>query len=221
MTQFDGILFDLDGTICEYNRTGADILPVAFEAVGVEPFFTAEEYIAQYPSFVDEGEDIETIREEVFRHFASNRGYDPAVGTQIADVYTRERDQSNVSFLPGASEVVRTIPERFPTGIVTNGSPEMQSVKLQALDIDDLFDPIVFAGYDTPAKPDPKPFETALQTLGTRPEKTLYVGDSVGSDVRGARRAGLPVAWISDGTKNPDPEPDYVLDTPGDVLEIV
>lgn len=46
------------------------------------------------------------------------------------------------------------------------------------------------------AKPDPAIFRPALDALGTAPERTLYVGDTVHADVRGARAAGMPVVQL-------------------------
>jgi putative hydrolase of the HAD superfamily len=55
---------------------------------------------------------------------------------------------------------------------------------------------IVDSGTVGCAKPDPAIFGHALDVLGTRAEQTLYVGDMVHADVRGARAAGMPVAQI-------------------------
>lgn len=221
MSDFDAVLFDVDGTICEYNRPGSEILPVAFAEVGVEPFFTTAEYLDAYPEFVSEGKGVRSIREAVFRNFAAERGHDPSVGREVARIYARERDHANVSFLPGAADLLPTVTESHATGIVTNGSPAMQREKLRSLEVEGLFEPIVFAGYDTAPKPEPEPFERALSALETSSERTLYVGNSLDSDVRGARRAGLPVAWLSNGVSDPDPEPDYTLDTLADLHPIV
>jgi putative hydrolase of the HAD superfamily len=221
VSEFDAVLFDVDGTICEYDRPGSEILPTAFEEAGVEPFFTTAEYLDAYPEFVSEGEGVRSIREAVFTRFAKERGHDPSVGREIARIYARERDHADVSFLPEAAEVIREVTESHATGIVTNGSPAMQRTKLQSLGVDDLFDPVVFAGYDTAPKPAPEPFERALSTLRTPPERTLYVGNSLDSDVRGARSAGVPVAWLSNGVADPDPEPDYTLDSLGGLRRIV
>jgi len=46
------------------------------------------------------------------------------------------------------------------------------------------------------AKPDPAIFRPALEALGTDPARTLYVGDTVHADVRGARAAGMPVVQL-------------------------
>jgi 2-haloalkanoic acid dehalogenase type II len=46
-------------------------------------------------------------------------------------------------------------------------------------------------------KPDPLLFRTALAQLGLAPHEVLHVGDSDVDDVKGARAAGLRVAWLN------------------------
>ena len=55
---------------------------------------------------------------------------------------------------------------------------------------------IVDSGAVGVAKPDPAIFRPALEALGTAPARTLYVGDMVHADVRGAEAAGMPVVQI-------------------------
>jgi putative hydrolase of the HAD superfamily len=55
---------------------------------------------------------------------------------------------------------------------------------------------IVDSGQVGVAKPDPAIFRPALDALGTDPARTLYVGDMVHADVKGARAAGMPVVQI-------------------------
>jgi hypothetical protein len=42
------VLLDLDDTLCEYRRDGSDLLGVAFETVGADPFFEFGEYCRRY-----------------------------------------------------------------------------------------------------------------------------------------------------------------------------
>lgn len=46
------------------------------------------------------------------------------------------------------------------------------------------------------AKPDPEIFTPALEALGVDPARTLYVGDTVHADVRGAQAAGMQVVQL-------------------------
>lgn len=215
----EAVLFDIDDTLCTYERTTADLLQVAFERTEVEPFFSAAEYEARYGKFVDESENIRDLRELCFTDLASEKGRDPALGRAVAQAYTRARDHTNVRWLDGSNEVLERLEGNVRLAAVTNGSPEMQSQKLDALGID-CFETVVHGGYDAPAKPDPEPFEVALDAVETSPEHAVYVGNSLTSDVAGAHNAGLRAAWIADGqTTDPKPMPEYVLDSPSELLE--
>ena len=115
--------------------------------------------------------------------------------------------------------------EDLPLGVVTNGAPKMQSAKLAGLGLGDAFDVVVHAGYDAPAKPSPAPFREALSALDARPERTYHVGNSLSSDVAGARAAGVGAVWLTgeepaaasdeepDPNPDPEPEPDHAVAT--------
>jgi 2-haloalkanoic acid dehalogenase type II len=46
-------------------------------------------------------------------------------------------------------------------------------------------------------KPRPEMFITALALLGISPDEVIHVGDSLSSDVAGAQRLGIAVAWVN------------------------
>jgi putative hydrolase of the HAD superfamily len=215
--QLDAVLFDVDDTLCRYRRSGAEILEAAFERTGHEPFITLEEYHDRYAEFVDDSDSMVDLRERCFAAIADDRGRDPDAGRVIADAYAAERDHANVEPLPGVDEALEAVDGvGLPVGVVTNGSPGMQSQKLEALGLDDAFDVVVHAGYEAPAKPHPEPFETALSALSASPERTLHVGNSLGSDIAGAHAAGVGSVWVPDSDEPADPEPDYTLSTLGE-----
>jgi 2-haloacid dehalogenase len=61
-------------------------------------------------------------------------------------------------------------------------------------------------------KPDPRIFEAALELSGWRRECVLHVGDSLHSDVGGARGVGLRTGWVNRAQRIHDignHEPDY------------
>lgn len=59
-------------------------------------------------------------------------------------------------------------------------------------------------------KPEPPLFELALSRLGVTPEEAAMVGDSVDSDVRGARRVGMTAILFAPGG-GPDGVAHYVV----------
>ncbi|MGH7357059.1 MAG: HAD family hydrolase, partial [Candidatus Rokuibacteriota bacterium] len=63
-------------------------------------------------------------------------------------------------------------------------------------------------------KPDRLVFQRALEQLGLQPHEVLHVGDSDVDDVKGAKAAGLRVAWVNrDGRplRRDVPQPDFEI----------
>jgi len=204
------VLFDIDDTICEYRQKSHDLLEHSFGEVGVDPFFTAEEYYAVFEDYIDVAEDTEDIRERAFVGLAEQKGVDPDLGRAVAAEYAAARDHRNVRYLDGAEETLEAFAERYPLAAVTNGDPAMQRAKLDSLGASGYFETVVFAGFDTAAKPDPTPFERALDALGVDASRAVKIGNSLEHDVLGAHNAGLRSVWLDrDGVADPEPVPDY------------
>jgi 2-haloacid dehalogenase/putative hydrolase of the HAD superfamily len=84
---------------------------------------------------------------------------------------------------------------RIPICLVSNiDNAELQS----ALRVHDLhFDWVVTSEESRAYKPRREMFEKALSLLGLSRDKVLHVGDSLSSDVRGAKALGIPVLWVN------------------------
>jgi HAD superfamily hydrolase (TIGR01549 family) len=216
----EAVLFDLDDTICAYEQTADEVLADAFEAVGVEPFFDGDEYVARFDEFVDAGETVAEVRRVAFAAFAEEAGHGPETGHEVAGAYAERRDPGGVEFLLGAREALDAL-SGYRLGMVTNGDPDRQSPKLDSLGIADRFEVVVHGGHDAPYKPNAEPFHVALDELGVDPENAVHVGNSLESDVRGALAAGLEAVWVPRGDPDPDPDPrpHYVCETLDDVAE--
>lgn len=216
----DAVLFDLDATLCAYRRHGREVLAAAFEAVGVDPLFAIEDYYGAYDDYAGAAETVEGLREACFGDLADDAGVDPALGRAVARAYAAERDHRNVAFLDGAETALDALAEEHRLGLVTNGAPGMQAQKLDALGIRNRFETVVHGGHDAPAKPSAEPFHRALEALGASPERAVHVGNSLESDVAGARAAGLTTVWLRNGEGPPsDHEPDHTIDTLGELVD--
>jgi len=218
MRDLAAVLFDLDGTICAYDRSADEVLTECFDALGVERFFGEREYLARFADFAHEGEGVEEIREACFAALAEEADRERDIGIEIARHYADRRDHSKVCFTRGAEAGLRAVAETYPVGIVTNGDPWMQSQKLAGLGIEEEFETVVHGGYDAPPKPEPDPFHAALEDLDVNGSRAVHVGNSLVSDVPGARAAGLEAAWLDDGSDHRN-EPDYILDSLADLTD--
>lgn len=211
----DTICFDLDDTLCTHRQSAQSVLEIAFDDAGVSPLFPASEYYDRFEAYLEESTDVIDLRERCFGDLAVEAGADRATGETVARAYTAERVPHDVELLAGARETIDRLAEEYRLALVTNGSPEMQRRKLETVGLEDDFETVVYAGYDAPAKPAPEPFEIALEALETTADSAVHVGNSLSSDVAGARAAGLRSVWVPDGEEvaTPDPEPDWVLES--------
>ncbi|MDJ1431742.1 HAD family hydrolase [Halostagnicola sp. A-GB9-2] len=212
------VCFDLDDTLCTYTQRSEDVLEAAFARAGVEPLFPIGAYHDRYRNYLEESDGIGALRRACFADLAADSGRDPETGRAVADAFASIRDQTSVDLLPGASAAVEALEAEYRLGLITNGAPGMQRAKLEAIGLEDAFETVVYAGHETRAKPDPEPFEVALEALEADPERSAYVGNSLESDVGGARAAGMRAVWVpTDGasrtTSEPEPTPDYVLES--------
>ncbi|WP_336002283.1 HAD family hydrolase [Halorientalis halophila] len=212
----EAVFLDLDGTICEYRRSCAELLAAAFDELDVDPFFTPAEYRERFRLQVVTDETRAERREAAFVDLAEAEGRDPALGRRLATVYASMRDHGDVDPLDGALAAVESLGEAYDLALVANGGPETTDPKLATLGLRDAFDVIVYAGYDTAPKPEPGAFHEALYALDAAPRRAVHVGDSVFEDVRGADGAGIQAALLTDGSE-PTSTPDYRLESMADL----
>jgi HAD superfamily hydrolase (TIGR01509 family) len=85
---------------------------------------------------------------------------------------------------------------------------------LDRLDLTRFFEEIVVSDAVGKVKPHAELFEAPLARMGIAPSEALFVGDTPGADVLGAKQAGLDVAWINRKGRELDPdlpEPDLEI----------
>jgi len=215
------VLFDLDGTLCEYDQDPETVVDETFSRAGVDRFVDPPD-LWRAAREVHDAEDDRHFMEQAFAVAAEHHGGPVEAAPDLAAGYGEVVDHTAVSLRPGARTALDHARERGPVGLVTNGGRETQQTKLETLGLRDAFGTTVYAGDDTPPKPAPEPFERALADLGARPDEALYVGNSLAHDVAGAKGAGLAAAWYptddpDDYEEEVDHDPDHVLDSLGDL----
>jgi putative hydrolase of the HAD superfamily len=110
--------------------------------------------------------------------------------TEVKDMWCQLLDENVEGFR-------RIVASGIPVAIVSNndGTAEAQLLHFGICQVGDGPLPsvsiVVDSGIVGAAKPDPAIFQPALAVLGTEPSRTLYIGDTVHADVRGAEAAGM------------------------------
>ena len=99
-------------------------------------------------------------------------------------------------------------------GLITNGASDSQREKLRVLDLERWFEVVVVSGEVGIAKPDVSAFGLAIDKLGVERESVWHVGDSLTTDVAGAKAAGIIAVWLNRRglvRRESDPEPDLEI----------
>lgn len=86
-----------------------------------------------------------------------------------------------------------------------------------------VFDGLITSDDARAYKPRSEMFRMALELTSSEPNEVLHIGDSFGSDVRGAQPLGIPVAWLNrtERVSPGEPAPDYETRNLTDLHEIV
>lgn len=101
----------------------------------------------------------------------------------------------NIELYPGVREMlIRIKNSGRKLGIITDGRPEGQRAKIEALNIGDLFDKIIITdelGGAEYRKPNTKAFELIRDFFNVDCEKMVYVGDNPSKDFYGPDSIGM------------------------------
>jgi len=207
---YTAILFDLDGTLIDFEACVRDALRAAFAELGYE--VSNEQMWAEIEAASREAGDLywgqkETlgwtraqVMEAVMRDTLAALGAETEHPEVPADVYWGRFCQGS-HLNPGALETLERLQGRFKLGLVTNGETDSQRGRLRATGLDGFFDAILISDEAGCAKPDPRLFTLALDELGVDAQDALYVGDSIEHDYPGAQAAGIDFCYYQ-----PDPE---------------
>ena len=190
--KFPVLAFDLDGTLYPNYRLYARLIPFMVKenrllrAMGKARAHFREtdgpggNYYENQARFMAEilGEPVETVMEKTERLIY--RGWEPHF--------------NKIKLFPRVRETLEAFRNSgVKLGLLSDFPPE---IKLENLNVPEFWDAIVCSERVGYLKPNSASFLELAGKMGTAPEKTLYVGNSVSYDVGGAGRAGMKAALI-------------------------
>lgn len=205
------VFFDLDDTLLDHKHAEraalADLHLSLAEHVGHHALAALHDayHAANAPLWADlaaariTADDLKRLRSE---RFLAALGVTGLGAEAFSDAYL-DRYAAHWSWAAGAREAFHRAADRGPVGVLTNGFRAQQHAKLARFpEIEARAAAVVVSDEVGVMKPHRALFDHALAlaeaATGQRlaPGDVLLVGDSLASDVEGARGAGWQAVWI-------------------------
>ena len=206
-TPFEAVCFDLDDTLYPYEAYARTGLGAAADHLAERTGERLHDEV--FALYFDEGVTTGTFDTLLERH-----DLDPDLAAPLVAAYHAATEPLDP--YPETPAVLAALARDHALGLVTDGRGGHE--KLDRLDLADQFDVVLVNHDHGVTKHEPEPFERALSALDSAPTEAIHVGNSLSSDVEGARTAGLDAAWLDDGS-DPDPVPEYALGTLPELLD--
>lgn len=189
------VVFDLDHTLFDRYATIKEIIPCFRKGLKINPHIT-DDFIYAELSWADR-QYVHHGWQEILAHLCSKGVFaEPPVYSEYESFVLScfKTVAVPLSFTDGVLQQLKD--DGFLVGLITNGSHEVQTAKLEMLGITHYFDEIVISGDEPYHKPDPRVFHLICDRLGVKPAEMMYVGDHPKFDVDGSRNAGCIPFWV-------------------------
>lgn len=175
------VIFDLDGTLTDSDKVHFRVFQDFFSKHGI------------------------ALDRAMYRQRISGRqnsailaDFLPQLPTAEAEAFSEKKEATfrklaagNIQPLPGLLDFLKQIRAKgLPAAVVTNAPPENANFMLGELKLREAFDPVVIGDELPRGKPDPLPYQTALDKLGIEADEAIAFEDSR-AGIRSAVGAGI------------------------------
>lgn len=211
------LLLDLDDTILDFHMQESVAIRKTLSGAGVEP---TDENCALYSKinlrYWKMLELGEVTREElIWQRFAE---LFETLGVTADPKATAEKYMDYLSeghyFLPGAEEAVKALSKKYKLYMASNGTGRVQESRIASAGLAPYFEEIFISQIIGANKPDKAYFDGCFAKIPNfDPKKAMIVGDSLSSDIRGGKNAGIYTCWVNPRgkTAKPEDQPDYEI----------
>jgi len=212
-TDFDLVVFDLDGTLVETREDLAASVNYALRATGI-PELAVETIV----HFVGDGA-LKLIQRSLGEN--NDRDLCDEVLETFLGHYEGHCTEKSLAY-PGVAEIIPGL-SPLPLAVLTNKPAGPTDIILDALGLKACFENVIGGDSEYGRKPDPAGLLAIISGSQVQPARTLLVGDT-SVDVLTARNAGCQCAGVQYGfrpgdfTKDP---PDYLLGEFSDLLKVL
>ena len=227
LIRFRDILLDADETLLDFRAAERQAFRYTMEQYGIpctdKLFSTYQEINHGLWRAFEAGEiQKEDILKRRFRQTFARLGIEGAFdGLEVCyqDALARGHEK-----IPYAEEVCRQLSKQCRLYLISNGVASTQKRRMKESGLAPFFDRFFISEEIGFQKPQSQYFDYVKEYIpGFRPEWTLAVGDSLDSDIKGAKDSEIASCWYVRGTMPPDAftKADYVITDLNELISIV
>ena len=213
------ILFlDLDDTILDFQKAERIAISKTIGDYGLEP---TEEVLHRYHLInkwhweqmelgkLTRPEVLQNRFEVLFAEFGKT--VDKAA---CAKMYEQNLSVGHY-FLPGAEETVEYLSKHYRLFLTSNGTASVQKGRMTSANLYRFFEQVFVSQEIGHNKPSKAYFDGCIARIPDfDPAKTMIVGDSLSSDIKGGINAGIATCWVNPthASGREDIKPDYEIE---------
>lgn len=224
--KFKSIIFDLDDTLIDtFNHAIQPALDFTFEKLQeINSILTKENFIQERVNFTTHphSKNFFTVLGEKFGTSDSEKKLIEETGKRaFYQDYTHEK----IVLFPEAYDVLETLKENFQLFLVTAGSPEKQSHKLELTKLSSFFEKTYYVDvFQNKKKIDT--FKILMEENQLHPKEILCVGDRLSKEIHDANVLGIPTCHIKKGEyssytpSNSNEIPQFTIDRLTEIIEL-
>lgn len=205
MKNYQTLLFDVDDTLLDFRAAESEALRSLFE----EQYISFDSKIEARYQTINQGlwkafEEGKIDQDEVVnsRFSLLFQAYGQTVDGILLEKRYRHYLEEGHQLIPGALELITDLQKRYDLYIVTNGVSKTQDKRLRDSGLFPFFQGIFVSedtGYQKPMK---EYFDYVFARIPEfAVERGLIIGDSLSSDIKGGKQAGLDTCWFNPGRK--------------------
>ncbi len=205
------LFFDLDHTIWDFEANAEETLKELYYLYEIKYLapISSEEFIEIYSKinhdlwklYRNHGITKAQLRVQRFEDTFLAMGVEHKhIPKDIGEKYV-EICPTKTALISGAREVLDYLQQDYTMHIITNGFEESQIKKLKYSDLGRYFQSITISEHVGKQKPHPLVFETALKNAKCESNHSIYIGDNLDADIKGAINAGWKAFWLTQDSK--------------------
>ena len=201
MRTYRHIFFDLDHTLWDFESNSKSTLHDIFDKYylqlpGVTSYEAFEEQYHIHNDFYWEEFHHSRITRDELRRIRFVKTLEDfnivneELALHLAEVYLNILP-TKTALIDEAHDVLIYLKTKYDLHIITNGFDEIQHKKLHHSGLDKYFHHIITSELSGSKKPNKEIFKYAFHTTGATVLDSIFIGDSIEADIKGAKNAGM------------------------------